>query len=167
MKALPWFERSFTFGMPATMLPFYLERLDGTIARLHQKVMNIPEHLLSERFEGKWSIKQNIGHLAEVDLISGKRIEEMKKGAEVLSPAVIQPQGNYNEQPIRDVLEYFAFNRKANIKRFELLSEEDKRKSSLHPRLKVRMTPVDLAWFDAEHDDHHLVRINEILTAIT
>jgi hypothetical protein len=25
------------------------------------------------------------------------------------------------------------------------------------------MTPVDLAWFDAEHDDHHLVKINEIL----
>ena len=25
------------------------------------------------------------------------------------------------------------------------------------------MTPVDLAWFDAEHDDHHLVKINEII----
>jgi hypothetical protein len=25
------------------------------------------------------------------------------------------------------------------------------------------MTPVDLAFFDAEHDDHHLVRIGEIL----
>jgi hypothetical protein len=25
------------------------------------------------------------------------------------------------------------------------------------------MTPVDLAWFDAEHDDHHFVTINKIL----
>jgi hypothetical protein len=25
---------------------------------------------------------------------------------------------------------------------------------------------VDLAWFEAEHDDHHLVRISEILNAI-
>jgi hypothetical protein len=24
------------------------------------------------------------------------------------------------------------------------------------------MNPVDLAFFDAEHDDHHLVKINEI-----
>ena len=29
------------------------------------------------------------------------------------------------------------------------------------------MSPVDLAWFDAEHDDHHLVRINEILEFLT
>ena len=29
------------------------------------------------------------------------------------------------------------------------------------------MTPVDLAWFDAEHDDHHLVRMNEIISVLT
>ncbi len=28
------------------------------------------------------------------------------------------------------------------------------------------MTPVDLAWFDAEHDDHHLVRMGEILSVL-
>ncbi len=29
------------------------------------------------------------------------------------------------------------------------------------------MTPVDLAWFDAAHDDHHLVKINEIIFTLT
>jgi hypothetical protein len=37
----------------------------------------------------------------------------------------------------------------------------------MHPRLKVPMTPVDLAWFDAEHDDHHLVKINFIIETLT
>jgi hypothetical protein len=30
---------------------------------------------------GKWSIKQNIGHLAEVDEIANRRIDEMVSGA--------------------------------------------------------------------------------------
>jgi len=29
-------------------------------------------------------------------------------------------------------------------------------KTAWHPRLKVRMRLVDLAYFVAEHDDHHL-----------
>ncbi|MBA4146229.1 MAG: DinB family protein, partial [Cytophaga sp.] len=44
-----------------------------------------------------------------------------------------------------------------------LLSEEQMKLGALHPRLQVKLTPVDLAWFDAEHDDHHLLKINAIL----
>ena len=40
------------------------------------------------------------------------------------------------------------------------------KKSSLHPRLKMQMTPVDLAWFDAEHDDHHLVKIQNLIARL-
>ncbi|MEO5977714.1 MAG: DinB family protein [Chryseolinea sp.] len=167
MKSILWFDRTFAFGLPAGMLPFYLERLDGTIARLHQKTINIPELVLSQKLGGKWSVKENIGHLSEANLISGKRVEEILQQAEVLSPAVGELRGNYNDQPIREVIEIFAKVRKANIKRFELLTDDDKTKSSLHPRLKLMITPVDLALFDAEHDDHHLVRINEIISALT
>jgi hypothetical protein len=35
--------------------------------------------------------------------------------------------------------------------------------TSLHPRLKVPMNVIDLAYFVAEHDDYHLVRISELL----
>jgi len=35
--------------------------------------------------------------------------------------------------------------------------------AATHPRLKVKMTPVDLAFFDAEHDDHHLLKISDII----
>jgi len=47
------------------------------------------------------------------------------------------------------------------------LSVDELAKSSIHPRLKVNMTPVDLAWFDAEHDDHHLMRISEIISLLS
>lgn len=166
MKRLEWFERKFTFGAPSGMLPFYLERLQGTLARLEKKVANVSEELLSSRYEGKWSVKQNIGHLAEVDEIANKRIDEMQQGITPMSPAVFEPKLDYNAKPVKDVLALFAKNRTENLKKYKQLSDEGLMKSSVHPRLKVAMTAVDLAYFDAEHDDHHLVRINEILNGL-
>lgn len=167
MKKLEWFERSFSFNLPAGMLPFFLERLEGTIIRLEKKMQGVPEHRLSENVNGKWSIKQNIGHLAEVDEIALKRIDEMVRGISPLSPAVFEPRQDYNAQPVEKVLSYFRKNRAENLDRYRSLPEEFLQRTSLHPRLKVEMSPVDLAYFDAEHDDHHLVRINEILSILT
>ncbi|HEY5826371.1 MAG TPA: DinB family protein [Cyclobacteriaceae bacterium] len=162
MKKFEWFDRQFTFGLPKEMLPFYLERLEGTIARIEQKVKGVDNKILSAKLNDKWSIKQNIGHLAEVDQVGNKRIDEMTSGVAVLSPAVFEPQ-DYNPWPIEKVVHFFIQTRRANLDKYKTLSEEQVVKSSLHPRLKVQLTPVDLAWFDAEHDDHHLVKINEIL----
>jgi hypothetical protein len=144
------------------MLPFFLERLEGTIARLEKIVGNQPDALLSYQPEGKWSIKQHIGHLAEVDEVALQRIEEMINQISPMTPAVFEPKQNYNDQRIDRVLEYFIKNRKANLQRYKILTEADCTRTSLHPRLKLLMNPVDLAYFDAEHDDHHLVRIREI-----
>ena len=165
MKSLPWFERNLKFGLPAVMLPYYLERLGGTFVRLEAKVNGVSEEILSKRLDNKWSVKQNIGHLAEVDRITNKRLDEMTSGASVLSPAVFEPQ-DYNPWPMEKVLDLFYTARTENIKKYYSLAEADLKKSSLHPRLKMQMTPVDLAWFDAEHDDHHLVRMSEILSAL-
>jgi len=166
MKKIQWFERNFSFGFPKGMLPFFLERMEGTMVRLEKKVSGLVENILSEKLDGKWSIKQNIGHLAEVDDISFKRMEEIRHGISPMTPAVFEPRHDYNAQNVRDVLEYFCANRLRNLKEYRSLSEDDLGRSSLHPRLKVIMTPVDLAFFEAEHDDHHLVRINEILSVL-
>jgi DinB superfamily len=163
MKKLLWFERQFTFGLPPGMLPFYLERLAGTIIRLEEKVKGYPEDMLSAQLNTKWSVKQNIGHLAEVDQIASRRIDEIVAGISPLSPAVMEPRGDYNQQPIQEVLSFFKEQRTNNIARYRNLEPPDLQKSSQHPRLNVPLTPVDLAWFDAEHDDHHLVTINELL----
>jgi hypothetical protein len=167
MKKVEWFERKFNFGLPKDMFAFYLERLEGTIARLERKVSGVSDSVLSNKLDGKWSIKQNIGHLAEVDDISCRRIDEIKQGVTPMSPAVFEPRQDYDTQPIQEVINYFKTTRSRNLLRYKSLSEDDLQKNSLHPRLQLKMSPVDLAWFEAEHDDHHLVRINEILTELS
>ncbi len=166
MQKLEWFERKFNFGFHKGMLPFLLERLEGTIARIERKVSGVPEEILSTKLDGKWSIKQNIGHLAEVDEIALKRIDEMKNGVSPMSPAVFEPRVDYNAQKVSEVIAYFKKNRMANLRKYASLESKDLDASALHPRLKVPMNAVDLAYFDAEHDDHHLVRINEILSKL-
>jgi uncharacterized damage-inducible protein DinB len=161
---MKWFERSFTFGLPAGMLPFCLERLEGTLPRIEQKVRGVSSQVLSHQPGGKWSVKQTLGHLAEVDEIALMRIEEMINGVAVMSPAVFEPKQNYNAMEIDQVIALFAGARRKNLDRYRLLTEQELIRSSLHPRLKVKMTPVDLAWFDAEHDDHHLVGISDLIS---
>jgi len=166
MKHVQWFDRKFIFDLPIGMFPYYLERLNGTTCRIEKKVDGIAEDILSNGLNNKWSVKENIGHLAEVDEIANKRIDEIIQGISPMSPAVFEPKA-YQEWPIEEVVNYFREGRLKNIKRYRELSQQELEKTSLHPRLKVMMSPVDLAWFDAEHDDHHLVRINEILEFLT
>jgi uncharacterized damage-inducible protein DinB len=163
--ALPWFERNLTFGHPTVMLPFFLERQHGTSIRLAEKVKGIDDKTLTYKPNGKWSIKEVIGHLAEVDEISIKRIDEILSGATTLSPAVFEPS-DYNAKSIEEILSLFQTTRQAKVKILESLGKEELTRSAIHPRLKVAMTLVDLAWFDAEHDDHHLVQINGILAVL-
>jgi uncharacterized damage-inducible protein DinB len=165
MEILPWFERDLSFGRPIEMLPFYLERLKGTMIRIQSKVHGIPDKILTFKPDNKWSVKEHIGHLAEVDEIAIKRIDEMMAEKEVMSPAVFEPQ-NYNPWPIDRVVELFCTRRKSNLEKYSSLSPSSLTKFSLHPRLKLKMTPVDLAWFDAEHDDHHLVKMTEIIRTL-
>ncbi len=161
-----WFDRNMEFGYPVEMLPYFLERLGGTFIRLQAKVKGVPDKILTEQHQGKWSVKQIIGHLAEVDQVANKRLDEITSGVATLSPAVFEPR-DYNPMPMERMLAYFNTHRTANLAKYRTLSDEQLLKSSIHPRLKVPMTPVDLAWFDAEHDDHHMVKINEIIFTLT
>lgn len=165
MTQIPWFERSLMFGYAPELLPYFLIRLEGTLVRIQHHIQGVEDSILSFKLNGKWSIKENIGHLAEVDAIANKRLDEMVAGVPVMSPAVFEPQ-NYNPWSINKVLALFEKNRLINLKKYQHLKPSDLTKASIHPRLKVPMTPVDLAWFDAEHDDHHLVKIVEIIRSL-
>lgn len=156
MQKLPWFERVFKFGLPVGMLPFYIERLESALPRTKNKVKGISEEKISARLSNKWSIKENIAHLAEVDGIALTLIEEMILRVSTLSRAVFEPMPYHGWEA-----------RIQNVTRYRTLSLVDLGKFAMHPRLSLCMTPVDLGCFHAEHDDQHLVRIGEILSQLS
>jgi len=70
----------------------------------------------------------------------------------------------HNKTEINDLLSIFQELRNTTLKELAKLKEQDVYKTALHPRLKHPMRTMDLFFFVAEHDDHHLARMTEIRT---
>jgi hypothetical protein len=58
-----------------------------------------------------------------------------------------------------EVLAAFRSARAALVARLEALTVEDSGRTAHHPRLDRPMRLVDLCFFAAQHDDHHLAEI--------
>lgn len=166
MQQEKWFNRSFNFTSTENTFPSIIERLMGTPARLEEKFKTIPQDVLETRLEGTWSIKENLGHLTDLEPLWQGRLEDILEGKEELRPTDLQnrrtSEANHNAVSVEELLRRFRSARADTIKMLEALNEEQVFKSALHPRLKTPMRTMDLFLFVAEHDDHHLARITEL-----
>ena len=72
-------------------------------------------------------------------------------------------EANYNARPVEPVLAEFRAARERLLKRVDELDTSLFARAIPHPRLKTPMRLVDHLYFVAEHDDHHLARIWELL----
>jgi len=170
MTKWPWIERTFAFDFPATKWPDLLERVRGTPARIEERIRGLPDEILAQRFNNQgWSIKENIGHLTDLGYLPKRRIEQILSGETTLIAADMTNEAthkaDHNSTPLSKLLSDFRADRAELVAAFERLNEYDWEKSAMHPRLKTPMRIVDIACFDAEHDDYHLGRIGELIRA--
>ena len=167
MQRTKWIERKFNFDFPIGIFPSILERLLGTPARLKEMTSNLSE-LSAERKPGeKWSIKEHIGHLTDLENLHEGRINDFLLRKESLRAAdmtnAATKQANHNQRSLQELIEEFTKKRDGFVSRLEQLSDDIHDVKALHPRLQVIMRPVDMAFFTAEHDDHHLASIRELM----
>lgn len=172
MPKWPWIERKFSFDYPASKWPDLLERVRGTPARIEERLGGLSRNILTKRRDGKgWSIQENVGHLLDLGYLPLQRIEQILAGETVLVAADMNnrktDEADHNQKDIRELLAEFRVDRAKLVARFEGLSESDWEKSGQHPRLRQPIRIVDIACFDAEHDDYHLGRIGELIRAFT
>ncbi len=167
LEPVAWIDREFTFDLPVGAFPAVLERVRGTSARASDLVSGAPEELLSARFNDKWSVKEHLGHLADLHALEEQRLREFLAGATTLSAADPMNRATeiagHNHVPIAALLKFLRGYRALLVHRLELLTAEDIRCSALHPRLRKRLRIVDWAYFIAEHDDHHLAQARRTL----
>lgn len=163
MERSPWINRSFKAIDDNGLLPGIIERLEGTPSRIRNKVKDADEAFLDKSINSKWSIKQEIGHLADLEPLWFLRLEQLIKGVPEMSPADMTnrktTEADHNEKSAEELIKAFEVERNKLVSKLRGLHEVDLLKSSIHPRLKINMRIVDLAYFVAEHDDHHLVQI--------
>ena len=87
MKQTPWLDRNFDFKRDAGAWPVIVCRIQGTAPRLHALVSGLSDAHTSGQLEGKWSIKDHIGHLTDLEALWLGRLQDFNANLEVLRPA--------------------------------------------------------------------------------
>lgn len=167
MNRTEWFNRIFPTLEDNGILPAIIERLSGTPARIKTMLHEVPDSLLVWKPNEKWSIQEEVGHLSDMEPLWLGRLEDLATGLEELRVADLTNQrthkANHNAAAIAVLLQQFSEQRQLLVNRLFQLEPPQLLTSSLHPRLKTPMRIIDLAYFVAEHDDHHLAGIREIM----
>ena len=171
MQKTEWFKRKFPVIEDNGILHSIIERLSGTPARIEEIAGILKPDLLKFKLHEKWTIKEEIGHLSDLEPLWLDRLDDLIKRLPELRPADLTNQqthtANHNATDTKILLGRFRQQRQKFVRRLFKLNDEQLLISSLHPRLKTPMRIVDLAYFVAEHDDHHLASIRGIITAKT
>jgi hypothetical protein len=166
MTRIKWTDRRFDFNFPAGIYPEIIERVRGTPARLEELLAGLAPETLTNQADGRWSMQENAGHLLDLDALVSQRIDEYLAGNQTLHAADMSNRKTYdashNNVPVDSVLKAFRSARHDIVRRLESFDAEIFARAALHPRLNVQMRLVDMLFFQAEHDDHHLARISEL-----
>jgi uncharacterized damage-inducible protein DinB len=167
MKKTEWFNRKFPVIEDIGLLLSIIERLAGTPARLEEIVHRADPNALVLKKDDKWSVKEEAGHLSDLEPLWLGRLGDLANGLKALRVADLTNrrthEANHNSVPIEILLQRFREQRLELVDRLMQLDEEQLTHAALHPRLGTPMRIMDLAYFVAEHDDHHLASIRNLL----
>jgi uncharacterized damage-inducible protein DinB len=162
-----WFERKFSFEFPVEQYPNLCVRLEGTPARVEEMLKGVPHDVLAAKPGGKWSAQEHAGHLLDLEALWLARVNDFVAGGETLTVADLKnrktEEANHNARKLEEILAEFRAARGRLVDRVRGLEPAMFSRSMLHPRLKQPMRLVDHLYFVAEHDDHHLATIREMV----
>jgi uncharacterized damage-inducible protein DinB len=166
-KLQAWFERDFEFSFPGELLPNACARLRGVPARLEEITRNCAQEILVRKPGQSWSAQEHAGHLLDLEPLWMARVKDFIVGGTVLTKADLSNQkthqANHNANSIEKILQNFRMERRELLRQVEGIDSTLLSRTILHPRLKKPMRLVDHLYFVAEHDDHHLARIWELV----
>lgn len=164
---IKWFDRVFDFNLAYKDSDSICQRLTAAPDKIIRAVAGVDNDLLEEKKEGKWSVKEHVGHLSVLEPLWRERLLDIQQGRPQLTPADLQntatDDAGFNNYTVEELTAGFAAERNRTI---ALLSQIDAKSvidKSFHPRLKKEMGITDHLYFIAEHDDHHIAYIQEFL----
>ena len=163
MRRTEWFQRKFPAITDNGLLPAILERLAGTPARLRTMV----EHARAKPPVSGWSAAKELGHLSDIEPLWLARVHDILQGRPDLTPADLTNratfEADHDGHPLPALVDRLEPGRIALVQALRGAADADLERSAKHPRLGTPMRLVDLAYFVAEHDDHHMARLRELL----
>jgi uncharacterized damage-inducible protein DinB len=171
MSRVPiWFERKFEFSFPVGVYPNLCARVRGTPARLEEALRGYSHKTLIRKAQENWSAQEHAGHLLDLEALWLARVGDYVDASEQLTATDLRnrktDEADHNARPLEQILTEFRAARERLLRRVEELDASLFARAIPHPRLKTPMRLVDHLYFVAEHDDHHLARIWELVHAV-
>lgn len=164
-EMMRWLDRRFDYHPPAGEFPMILERLRGAPVRVAERVQRLPADVLTARAGDAWSIQEHVGHLLDLEALWEVRVGEFLRGAKELTAADMSNRRTYeaghHARSTAAIVAEFAVARGRLVDRLD--GAPDPVVTAFHPRLKRPMRLIDLCFFIAEHDDHHLATVSRML----
>jgi uncharacterized damage-inducible protein DinB len=168
-KVPAWFERKFEFAFPVEQYPNLCVRLRGTPARLEEIVRGVQRDVLVRKPAEKWSAQEHAGHFLDLEPLWAARVDDFLRDGDTLTTADLRNlkthEANHNTRDLSNITAGFRAARSRLLDRVGALPADAFARTMLHPRLKQAMRLVDHLYFVAEHDDHHLAVIWELIGA--
>lgn len=162
-----WFERKFDLSFPVALYPNVMARLRGTPARLEELVRGQSQSVMVRRKGDKWSAQEHAGHLFDLESLWLARAGDFLSGHPELTAADLQNrkthEADHNSHPLEKLLADFRQARQQLTARVEKIDPSLHTRTLFHPRLKQPMRLIDHLYFVAEHDDHHLAHIWQLI----
>jgi uncharacterized damage-inducible protein DinB len=164
---MKWFDKKFQFELSQDNYDIILKKLSENPNRVLQLISSLSEEVLTRKINNRWSIKENVGHLIDLEELHDGRIDDFIEGKKTLRPADLNnkktDEANHNSKDIFNLVNQFKIVRENFIKRMKSIDEKVLMRSSIHPRLNQPMRPIDMAQFVLEHDEHHIQTIKELI----
>lgn len=150
----------------------YIDFIDGDVIKelenqntnFYRFIKNLPAEKEEYRYaEGKWSAKEVIGHVLEVERIMTYRALAISRADQQSLPGMDENNyivnSNYSNQRVDDLAEEFLHLRKANIYLFKSFSQEMLSRKGIANGNPI--TVAALVYIIAGHLAHHTQVLNE------
>ena len=144
-----------------------IDAIERGPAIIAEALKGVDSHALDYRpAPNKWSVRQIMAHLADVEIIYGYRMRQILADRNPTIAPINQDDWaqnlNYNAAPLEESLERFRIQRHANVRLLRSVEPPDLAKAAVHPEHKEPFTLAILTEWMAKHDPNHAGQIKKL-----
>jgi uncharacterized damage-inducible protein DinB len=154
----------YTYYINLVKFDYGVKALEHQIIEMQQFIGNIPLEMEDYRYaEGKWTIKEVLGHICDTERILGYRALCIARGEQIALPGYDENlyvnNGYFNKRSLYDLAHEFSIVRESNIALFKSFDESvfDMMGTANNYKMSVRA----ILFMIAGHEKHHINVIKE------
>jgi uncharacterized damage-inducible protein DinB len=136
-----------------------IKALEDQIIEMQQFISSVPVEMEEYRYaDGKWTVKEVLGHICDVERILGYRALCIARGEQIELPGFDEDQyvenGHFNKRSLYNLAHEFSILRESNIALFKSFDTPifDKMGTANKNKMSVRA----ILFMIAGHEKHHI-----------